>query len=184
MKFASREERLPRYVRVISAHVRVAEVDGLTLVMDLGTSAFYILDDDASRMWNELGKAHGSVVAAKEALGRGEESSRRLAGLFDDFVASCESRGFLLSGPPPPARAVQRAPRPRRSRRRSLLTVRAWLSMLHMDMALRRHGFAAIYARLGQGAGGGPHSVDSSDVELAHAAFLRAENFNLRRRPE
>jgi hypothetical protein len=132
-------------------------------------------------MWRELRKAQGSVVAAKEALARGEESSRRLAGMFDDFVAICESREFLLSGHPTPVHGVQRAPWPRRSGRRSLLTVRAWLSMLRVDIALHRHGVAAIYERLGQGAGGSG-SGDFGDVELARAAFLRAENFYLRRR--
>jgi hypothetical protein len=179
---AGGEASPPGSVRVISPHVRVADVDGLTLVMDLQTSAFYLLDEDASRMWNDLRKAQGSVVAAKEALGRGDESSRHQAGLFDDFVAGCESRGFLLAGNPPPTRDVQQTPWPPRSRRRSFLTVRAWLSMLRMDMALRRHGFAATYQRLGHGAGGGPDSVDFGVVDLARAAFLRAENFYWRRR--
>ena len=107
-------------------------------------------------MWGELRKAHGSVLAAKEALGRGDESSRRLAALFDDFVASCESHGFLVSGHPPPTRGGGRqAPWPRRSRYRSLLTVRAWLWMLRMDIALRRHGFTAIYERLENGTASG-----------------------------
>jgi hypothetical protein len=169
-------------VGVISPHVRVAEVDGLILVMDLDTSAFYFLDDDASRMWGELQKAHGSVVAAKEALGRGDESSQRLVGMFDDFVAGCESHGFLLSGDPPPDGGVRRVPRPWRWRRGSLLAMRAWLSMADMDLALRRHGFAATYERLGLVAGGESDRVGSDDLERGRAAFLRAENFYLRRR--
>jgi hypothetical protein len=176
------EAYLPGAVRVISPHVRVAEVDGLTLVMDLPTSAFYFLDEDASRMWRELRNAQGSVVWAKEALGRGDESSRRLAGMLDDFVASCEARGFLDSDHLPSVRGVRRAPRPRGSHGRSLLAVRAWLWMLRMDIALRGHGFGAIYQRLGQGAAARPGGVASGDVEVARAAFMRAENFYVRRR--
>jgi hypothetical protein len=180
---ASGEASSANSVRVISPRVRIAEVDGLNLVMDLATSAFYILDDDASAMWDELREARGSVVAAKQALGRGDESSRRLAGLFDDFVASCESHGFLHSDHPPPADSAPQAPWPRQSRNRSLLTVWAWLWMLRMDFALHRQGFAVIYERLGKGTiAGGPERPDSGHVESARAAFLRAENFYLRRR--
>ncbi|HTQ21815.1 lasso peptide biosynthesis B2 protein [Mycobacterium sp.] len=176
---AAGEACLPGSARVMSPSVRAAEVDGLILVMDLQTSAFYFLDEDASSMWKGLRQAHGSVGAAKEALGRGNESSGRLAGAFDDFIASCEAQGFLVSSDRPPARDFRRAPWPRGSRGRSLLTVRAWLAMLRMDIALRRHGFAAIYQRLGQG---GIARADSADVELVRAAFLRAENFYVRRR--
>jgi hypothetical protein len=151
-------------------------------VMDLETSAFYFLDEDASRMWRELRKAHGSVPAAKEALDRGDDSSRRLVSLFDDFVASCESHGFLVSGHPPPAQGGRQAPWPQRSRSRSFLTVRAWLWMLRMDIALRRQGFTAIYERLEKGTVSGLDRIDAAGVEIARAAFLRAENFYVRRR--
>ena len=173
-------EALPPDLRRISPHLRVADVDGLTMVMDLRTSAFYLLDDEASSMWKELRAADGSVIAAKKALGHGDESSRRLAGMFDDFVASCESRGFLLAHHPSPACGVPRRRWVRRSHRSSLLTVRAWLSMVRTDIALRTKGFAAIYERLGHTACVGPQSAGG--VELAVAAFLRAENFYVRRR--
>jgi Transglutaminase-like superfamily len=169
-------------VRVISPHVRVADVEGLTLVMDLATSAFYFLDDDASRMWRELRKAHGLVASVKDALGRGDESSRRLAGMLDDFVVSCEARGFLVSDHLPAEHGVVPAPRPRGLARRSLLATRAWLCMLRMGFALRRKGFGDVYQRLGHGAGPRPGSVTSVDVEVARAAFVRAENFYVRRR--
>jgi Transglutaminase-like superfamily len=172
----------PGAVRIISPHVRVADVDGLTLVMDLPTSAFYFLDDDASRLWRELRDAQGSVAAAKVALGRGDESSRRLEGMLDDFVASCEARGFLVRDHPLSVRGVRRAPRPRRAHGRSLLALRAWLWMLRTDVALRRREFGTIYQRLEQGAGARPGSVDSVDVHAARAAFMRAENFYVRRR--
>ena len=167
---------------MISPRVREAEVDSLTLVMDWQTSAFFFLDEDASRMWHELRNVHGSVAAAKEALGRGDESSRRLADLFDGFVASCESHGFLVSGHPPPARGGQQAPWPRQARSRSFLAVRAWLWMLRMDIALGRQGFTAIYERLENGTASSADRSDPADVELARAAFVRAENFYLRRR--
>lgn len=167
---------------VVSPHVRVADVDGLTLVMDLPTAAFYFLDEDASLMWRELRRAQGSVVSAKEALGRGDESSRRLAGTLDDFVASCEARGFLVSDHRPSACGVPPAPRRRGSPGRSLRGTRAWLWMLRIDIALRRHGFGTIYQRLGQRAGVRLGSVGSDEVEAARAAFMRAENFYVRRR--
>lgn len=173
---------LPGAIRVISPQVRVAEVEGLTLVMDLPTSAFYFLDEDASRMWRELRNAEGSVVSAKEALGRGDESSRRLAGMLEAFVASCEARGFLDSDLLAPAQGVGPAPRPRGSPRRSLLTAQAWLWMLRMGFALRKKGFGAVYQRLEDGTGPGTASVTSVDVEVARAAFVRAENFYVRRR--
>ncbi|MGB6206430.1 lasso peptide biosynthesis B2 protein, partial [Mycobacterium sp.] len=167
---------------VISPHVRAAEVDGLTLVMDLATSAFYFLDEDATRMWRELRSAHGSVVSAKEALGGGDESSRRLAGMLDGFVASCLARGFLDSDNLAPAHVVAPTPRPQRSSRRSLLAARAWLWMLRMGFALHRKGFGTVYQRLGHSAGPETAGATSLEVEIARAAFVRAENFYVRRR--
>jgi Transglutaminase-like superfamily len=165
---------------MVSDLLRVADVDGLIVVMDLATSAFYVLDEDASIMWTELRKAQGSVAEAKDAL-QGDGPARRLAGQFDEFVADCEARGFLNSGSRPAARVRQRAHWPRRSRGRSLLTVRAWLSMLRMDIAVRRRGFASVYERLACHAGGHLDRVDPRHVQSARHAFLKAENFYLRR---
>ncbi|MGA8543789.1 MAG: lasso peptide biosynthesis B2 protein [Mycobacterium sp.] len=167
---------------VISPHVRVSEVDGLTLVMDLPTSAFYFLDEDATHMWRELRSANGSVVSAKEALGGGDESSRRLAGMLDAFVATCMARGFLDADHLAPAHGVGPTPRPRRLPRRSLLTARAWLWMLRMGFALRREGFGSVYQTLGHSVGQAIASATSVDVKMARQAFLRAENFYVRRR--
>lgn len=166
--------------RLISPQVRAADVDGLILVMDLATSALYFLDEDASRMWRALGNAQGSAAAAKQALGRGDGSAQRLAHRFDDFLADCAARGFLVSNDRPSVRGTSRPPRPRGSPGRSLLTVRAWLWMVRTDIALRRHGFGAVYRRFapaGARAGG-----TAGDVEKARAAFLRAESCYLRRR--
>jgi Transglutaminase-like superfamily len=176
------EHRLAGSEPVISPRIRVADVDGLILVMDLQTSAFFVLDDDASRMWQQLQEAAGSVAAAKEALERGDDSARHLAGIFDGFIADCQMRGFLHFGQPVRAQTVFRAPRPRQAPRGPLLTVRAWLSMLRMDIALRRYGFEAVYERLGQPGSGGARNVDSGKIAAARAAFLRAENFYVRRR--
>ncbi|WP_422223395.1 lasso peptide biosynthesis B2 protein [Mycobacterium sp.] len=102
--------------------------------------------------------------------------------MLDDFVASCEERGFLDSDHLAPARDVGPTPRPRRSPRRSLLAARAWLWMLRMGFALRREGFGAVYQRLGHSASRGTANVTSVDVEIARAAFVWAENFYVRRR--
>lgn len=161
--------------------MRAVEVDGLTLVMDLHTSAFYVFDEDASRMWDELVAANGSVIAAKDALRTGQDPSRHLVEMFDDFVASCESQGFLLSGPATDAPGVQPARGPRPTRRRRFLTVRAWLSMLRMDVTLRKQGFSAVYERLEQESPVALDGTDMGDVERTRAAFIRAENFYLRR---
>jgi hypothetical protein len=169
-------------VRVVSPDVRVAEVDGLILVMDLTTSAFYILDEQASRLWHVLQRAQGSVVAAKEAVMRGEASPPKAAAEFDDFVADCEARHFLVSAHPVIACGARRAVWPRPSRHRMLLTTRAWWWMLRIDLALRQDGFAAVYRRIGHAADVGPRTVSARDVDSARAAFLRAENFYLRRR--
>jgi len=54
--------------------------------------------------------------------------------------------------------------------------------MLRMGFALRREGFGAVYQRLGHGGGPGAASASSVDVQIARAAFMRAENFYVRRR--
>ena len=54
--------------------------------------------------------------------------------------------------------------------------------MLRMDIALRKHGFVTIYQGLDRGGEGSPNSGDVGDVDLARAAFVRAENFYWRRR--
>lgn len=167
--------------RTISRQLRAVEVDGLTLVMDLHTSSFYMFDEDASRMWDELVLAQGSVVAAKDALRTGQDSSRHLVDAFDDFVATCESRGFLLSGQPNEDAGVARTHHSRPTRLRRFLTTRAWLSMLRTDIALRQKGFPAVYERFEQEKPVALHGADIGDVERARAAFLRAENFYLRR---
>ena len=51
-----------------------------------------------------------------------------------------------------------------------------------MDIALGRQGFTAIYERLENGTASSADRSDPADVELARAAFVRAENFYLRRR--
>ncbi len=51
-----------------------------------------------------------------------------------------------------------------------------------MDIALRRHGFGAIYQWIGQAADARAGRAAAGDVELARAAFVRAENFYVRRR--
>ena len=162
--------------------MRAADVDGLTLVMDLPTSAFYFLDEDGSRLWRELRDAHGSVTSVRAALAGADDTSRRLVGMLDDFVASCEARGFLVPDRPPSPRGVRRATRPRRAPGRSFLTVRAWLWMLRTDVAMRRREFGTIYQRLERRAGARTLGVAAVDVALARTAFLRAENFYVRRR--
>lgn len=156
-----------------TGEIRYRTVDGLTVLLDLRTGSYVVLDRVATAMWEVLTSIPdpGSRIAELER--RFDAPAARLEADLAEFAGSCMERGFLQAAPPP-----RDAPPPRARPSRVALTLRAWLSLLATTRSLAGRGFSETYRRYARRPL--PECCrEEMDALVARAerAFSRAENF-------
>lgn len=154
----------------ISRSVRHVEIEGLRVILDIGTESYSILDDAASVMWSVLtGERH--PAAAFSAISRDYDIDEdRWAADINAFGRKCLQQGLLVpfdAAPSPvPEHAVPSAPLTRPA------MFGALACLLSTRRALRRGGFRTTYERYARIAVG----PEPKPLAPALRAFTRAEN--------
>ena len=125
--------------------VRHAEVDGLRVLLDLGTERYRVLDDVASVLWSVLiGEADAS--SAFDDLARGYDVDRdRFRADLEAFAQRCTAERLLEPAGIAPIARPAAAPVPPRGARAG--TLQALTALIATRRALRRDGFRATYER-------------------------------------
>ena len=157
--------------------MRHAEVDGLRVLLDLGTERYRVLDDIGSVLWSVLvGDADEHFTF--EALARRYELERaRFQTDLAAFAQRCVDERLLQR---PDALAVPNASRsPRRPGRGGHAgTAQAVSALIATRRASRRDGFRVTYERYGLL----PVGARPRSLEAVLPACARAENFFVARR--
>lgn len=156
--------------------MRHAEVDGLRVVLDLGTERYRVLDDVASVLWSVLiGEADAETtfdrLASEYALDRDRFGTELAA-----FAQRCVSERLLEPAGAPPAATVTPHSAAARGARPGML--QALTCLIATRRALRRDGFRATYESYAA-LPAGPRTRALHEVL---PAFARAENFFVARR--
>lgn len=145
------------------------EIDGLVVVLDLTTQAYFVLNEKATLIWKLLLQTGGDLAQTSRALGEPSLQSQ-----LSSLTKDCVERGFLSS-------SKKARPRPDQVRRRGaqrsfFLGLRAWWSLLSTAYALRVKGFSRTYREYAQlPFGAAPDALRL--LPAAQKSFLRAENF-------
>jgi hypothetical protein len=159
-----------------SLFVRHQSVDGLVVILDLGTSAYHILDEVASAMWQLIVQCPRDRCSILEELkDQFDVESGRLARDFDAFLRTCIDKQLLSTAHDVKPRTIL-APA-----HVSIPFWHAWRCMLHASVTLRRRGLGATYlyyARLASRR----DDTSAEGLDRALATFKSAENFWLFRR--
>ncbi len=160
-----------------SPTIRHAVVDELTVILDLRTERYRVLDDAASLLWALL----TGDRAASAALERYDLTEERLRADRAGFARRCLAEGLLepaeAAEPAEPAER-ERAPVPSRPARtagpRTFVALRA---LIATQRELARAGFRATYERYAQ-----LPAAAAAPTGAVLASFVRAETFFVYRR--
>lgn len=169
-----------------SPDIFTGELDGMLVVLDLRSEAYYILDEVATTMWRLLVERGERAAVLAELSARYDADPALLARDLDALIARLIEGGFGAWGTArAPVPASVPAAQEARGRARRPSALRAWWWLARTVLRLRREGFAAAYrhsAALAPGAGAPPALGALLDDGLR--AFARAENlFLIRRAP-
>lgn len=144
-----------------------AEVDGLTVVLDLRRDGYFVLDALASSLWRELVQR---IAFAEEAPDKPELGIDCLPPSLLAFARDCFKRGWLETGNKPrEPRSLVRAP----SKPSAL---QAWYCLAATHYSLSVRGFPATYDSLVRNRAG-VAVQDRRNPDEGLRAFARAENF-------
>jgi hypothetical protein len=155
--------------------VRHAEVDGLRVLLDLGTERYRVLDDVASVLWSVLiGEADAST--AFDDLARSYDVDRdRFRADLDAFAQRCITERLLEPAGTAATAQPAAVPAPRSARAG---TLQALTALIATRRALRRDGFRATYERYALL----PVGARARSLADVLPAFARAENLFVARR--
>jgi transglutaminase superfamily protein/coenzyme PQQ synthesis protein D (PqqD) len=157
--------------------VRHAEVDGLRVLLDLGTERYRVLDDVASVLWSVL-VGEADTASTFESLAREYELEHgRFRTDLAAFAQRCIDERLLrpADAPAVPAAAASARPAVRAGRAG---TLQALTALIVTRRGLRRDGFGATYERYALL----PVGAHARPLDAALPAFARAENFFVARR--
>jgi hypothetical protein len=155
----------------VAPSIRHVEVEGLRVILDLGTERYRILDDAATTLWPVLIGERDAAAAYAAAAAEYDLDQDRWGAELAAFARRCLEEGLLVrDGSPAPAApeplAVPRAPRRRPA------TQRALTSLVETRRTLRRRGLRVTYV----GYSGIAVRPEREPLDRALEAFTRAEN--------
>jgi hypothetical protein len=158
--------------------IRHAEVDGIQIILDLKTEAFYALDEVSSSMWTALTQTTDPARVLEYLHERFEVEPSRLSEDLDHFALTCLERGFLEENSnallersrPAPTIPLRKWHDPIASS--AYLFSRALYSILSTRVALKWHGFRCVY----ENCISLPETTPLFRLDQASSAFLTAEN--------
>src|ERR1700761_632683 len=161
-----------------SKSIRTCDAEGIRVILDLNTEAFYALDKVGTAMWSALAETPDINAAFSCLKDQFEAEPSRLSEDLDRFVAHCEALKFVdeisSNGPSKagyPVTAWRMPVRP--------FLLHALFSLVSTYFSLRAFGFRAVYEScftLRQ------TTTTTQDIGRATRAFVRAENLFVSRR--
>jgi Transglutaminase-like superfamily/Coenzyme PQQ synthesis protein D (PqqD) len=155
-------------------HIRHAEVQGCTVILDLRNQTYQVLDDVGSVIWQVLtGTMPADGLAALTR--KYDVTLTRLDADAQAFAEKCVAGGLLVPGTGAQAPSFQASMRQSPPLNFGCGVVSALASTLATRLFLARHGFARTYAAWMAL----PAGADRHGLERAVLAFSRAENFVL-----
>jgi hypothetical protein len=161
-----------------SRSIRTCDAEGVRVILDLNTQAFYALDEVGTAMWSALAETPDINAAFSCLQDQFEVEPSRLGEDLDHFIARCEALKFvdddLADG-----------------RSKTDISLRAWripvrpfvlnalFSLVSTHLSLRAFGFRRVYESC--------FAVEQSptaprEITQATSAFVRAENLFISRR--
>jgi Transglutaminase-like superfamily/Coenzyme PQQ synthesis protein D (PqqD) len=161
---------LVQFRYAVSRSVRHVEIEGLRVILDIGTEAYIILDDAASAIWSVLIGERDPAAAYSAVSSNFDVDEDRWLADIDAFGQKCLQQGLLVpvdAAPPPVSEHV--APPIRLSRP---AMVGALACLLGTRRALSRYGFRTAYESYAQIA----VRPETKPLASALRAFTRAEN--------
>lgn len=162
-----------------SPAVRHKTIDGLVVILDLGSGSYRILNEVASATWQACVENTGDEGTLDRLADRFDAEPSRLRSDFDSFRRDCIEKGLLVSAQRD--RTIARSP----LARVMFPTWHAWMCLVRTAVSLRWHGFGRTYLHCAGLASCG-HSEDVDRVlPQALEKFLLAENLApLKRAPK
>lgn len=159
----------PVWLVTTSAPVLHARSGDRTVLLDVASGRYILLEPVASATWHELVKGEPITLALANLIKRFDVEVGRLAADFGAFAAECRLRGWLA--------ATSSADQPAQFRRRRVLlpVLAACTKLLGVRRRLRQCGFQTAYRWAIDLHSAAPRDAGSTVLYSAERAFRLAE---------
>jgi len=161
-----------------SKSIRTCDVEGVRVILDLNTQAFYALDEVGTAMWSALAETPDINAAFSCLQDQFEVEASRLGEDLDHFIARCQALKFVddvsADGPSEMGCSANAWRMPARP-----FILNALFSLVSTHFSLRAFGFRRVYESCSA-----LQQSPTTPRDIAHAtsAFVRAENLFISRR--
>ena len=155
--------------------IRFADIDGLTVIMDLNTEDYYVFNETATLFWSLIIENDGDLMVGAQALkGNRQTATNILEKRLHTFFADCLEHGFLTQNRPVVDQFESKGCF--RSKSNRFLTLQAWWNLVLTAYYYRVNGFARTYNNYAQLRFDNSNENLDQILKSALASFLKAEN--------